>query len=150
MSTHLNRVQLIGHLGRDPEARFTQTGSKVITLSLATSESWKDGRSGERRERTEWHRVAVFNEHLGTLAEKYLVRGSKVFIEGALRTRKWQDPSGADRTSTEIHVTPYNGTVILLDRKPNDDRASADNHGPREPDDSHTDCRDHDGDCVPS
>jgi single-strand DNA-binding protein len=149
MSTQLNRVQLIGHLGRDPEVRFTQTGNKVVTLGLATGESWKDGRSGERRERTEWHRVAVFNEHLGTIAEKYLVKGSKVFIEETLRTRKCQDPSGADRYSTEIHVTAYTGALILLDRKTNGERASADDPGPRGPDDSSTDCGNHGGDDIP-
>jgi single-strand DNA-binding protein len=125
MSAYLNRVQLIGNLGRDPEIRLTQSGSKIVTLSLATTDTWKDSRSGERRERTEWHRVVVFAEALGSVAEKFLVRGSKVFVEGALRTRKWQDPSGADRYSTEIHLSPYNATLILLDRKPNGDPAAS-------------------------
>ena len=123
MSGYLNRVQLIGNLGQEPELRTMQNGGRVVTLSIATSESWKGDRSGERRERTEWHRVVIFNEGLGKIAEQYLTRGAKVFVEGALRTRKWQDQSGADRYSTEIHLTPYNGTLTFLDRKKDGDRA---------------------------
>ena len=117
MSGFLNRVQLIGNLGRDPEVRTTQSGGRVVTLSIATSESWKDERSGERRERTEWHRVVIFNEGLGKIAERYLEKGAKVFLEGKLTTRKWQDQSGADRYSTEIHLTPYNGVLTFLDSR---------------------------------
>ena len=113
----VNRVQLIGNLGRDPEVRTTQSGGRVVTLSIATSESWKDERSGERRERTEWHRVVIFNEGLGKIAERYLEKGAKVYLEGKLTTRKWQDQSGADRYSTEIHLTPYNGVLTFLDSK---------------------------------
>ena len=113
----VNRVQLIGNLGRDPEVRTTQNGGRVVTLSIATSESWKDERSGERRERTEWHRVVIFNEGLGKTAERYLEKGAKVFLEGKLTTRKWQDQSGADRYSTEIHLTPYNGVLTFLDSR---------------------------------
>ena len=123
MSGSLNKVNLIGHLGNDPEIRLFQNGRRVVTLSIATSESWKDANSGERRERTEWHRVAIFNEGLGLLAEKWLVKGSKVYLEGQLRTRKWQDQSGADRYSTEIHLTPYNGTLTFLDNKRDEERA---------------------------
>ena len=89
----------------------------LVTLSIATSESWKDDRSGERRERTEWHRVVIFNEGLGKIAERYLEKGAKVYLEGKLTTRKWQDQSGADRYSTEIHLTPYNGVLTFLDSK---------------------------------
>jgi single-strand DNA-binding protein len=117
MSGFLNRVQLIGNLGRDPEVRTTQSGGRVVTLSIATTESWKDERSGERRERTEWHRVVIFNEGLGKIAERYLQKGAKVYLEGKLTTRKWQDQSGADRYSTEIHLTPYNGVLTFLDSK---------------------------------
>ena len=133
MSGSLNKVTLIGHLGNDPEVRSFQNGGQVVTLSIATSESWKDQNSGERRERTEWHRVAIFNEGLGKLAEKYLAKGSKVYLEGHLRTRKWQDQSGADRYSTEIHLTPYNGTITFLDNKRDGDRASGGNGRGREP-----------------
>jgi single-strand DNA-binding protein len=114
MSGFLNRVQLIGNLGRDPEVRTMQNGGQVVTLSIATSESWKDDRSGERRERTEWHRVVIFNEGLGKIAERYLQKGAKIYLEGKLTTRKWQDQSGADRYSTEIHLTPFNGVLTFL------------------------------------
>ncbi len=131
MSGYLNRVQLIGNLGQDPEVRHTQGGKAVVTLSIATGESWKDERSGERRERTEWHRVVIFNEGLGKIAEKYLVKGAKVYVEGQIRTRKWQDQSGADRYSTEVHLTPYNGTLTFLDSRKDGDRASG-GSAPRE------------------
>ena len=122
MSGYLNKATLIGNLGRDPELRTTQNGGNVVTLSVATSENWKDERTGERRERTEWHRIVIFNEGLGNAAEKYLRKGSKVYVEGQIRTRKWQDQSGADRYSTEIHLTPYNGVLIFLDNKRDEDR----------------------------
>ena len=124
MSGFLNRVQLIGNLGRDPEVRTMQNGGQVVTLSVATSESWKDDRSGERRERTEWHRVVIFNDGLGKIAERYLLKGAKVYLEGKLRTRKWQDQSGADRYSTEIHLTPYNGVLTFLDSGRDGERPS--------------------------
>ena len=117
MSGSLNRATLIGNLGHDPEIRTTQTGGRVVTLSVATSESWKDDSTGERRERTEWHRVVIFNDGLGKIAEQYLTKGAKVFVEGTIRTRKWKDQSGADRYSTEIHLTPYVGTLTFLDTK---------------------------------
>jgi single-strand DNA-binding protein len=124
MSGFLNRVQLIGNLGRDPEVRATQSGKAVTTLTVATGESWRDDRTGERVERTEWHRVVIFNEGLGKVVADHLRKGAKVYLEGQLRTRKWQDASGADRYSTEIHLTPYNGVVTFLDSKKDGDRAA--------------------------
>jgi single-strand DNA-binding protein len=118
MSGCLNRVQLIGNIGRDPEVRTTQGGKRVVTLNVATSESWKD-HNGDRVERTEWHKVVIWNEALGEIAEKYLVKGAKVFVEGKLTTRKWQDNEGNDRYSTEIHLTPYTGTLTFLDSRRN-------------------------------
>ena len=122
MSGYLNKATLIGNLGQDPEVRTMQSGGQVVTLSIATSESWKDPRTGERRERTEWHRVVIFNEGLGKIAEQYLAKGAKVYVEGKLTTRKWQDQSGADRYSTEIHLTPYNGVIKFLDSKRESER----------------------------
>ncbi len=133
MSGYLNRVQLIGNLGNDPEVRVMQNGGKVVTLSIATSESWKDKRTGERVERTEWHRVVIFNEGLGEIAEKHLTKGAKVYLEGSLRTRKWQDQSGADRTSTEITLSPHNGTLTFLDTKKNGGGATGGDSPTREP-----------------
>jgi single-strand DNA-binding protein len=115
MSGSVNKVILIGRLGADPEARTFPNGGKVVNLRLATSESWKDKASGERKERTEWHTVAIFNEGLGRIAEQYLRKGSKVYIEGQLETRKWQDQSGADRYSTEVVLRAYGGALTLLD-----------------------------------
>ena len=117
MSGYLNKAQLIGNLGADPESRTMQNGGLVVTLSVATSESWRDQQSGERRTRTEWHRVVIFNEGLGRIADQYLTKGAKVYVEGMLRTRKWRDSEGRDRYSTEIHLTPYNGTLTFLDPK---------------------------------
>ena len=115
MSGSLNKVQLIGNLGADPESRAMQNGGLVVTLSVATNESWRDQASGERRTRTEWHRVVIFNEGLGRIADQYLTKGARVYVEGMLRTRKWQDAEGRDRYGTEIHLTPYNGTLTFLD-----------------------------------
>ena len=115
MSKSLNRVQILGHLGRDPEVRSFQNGGKVCNLRIATSEQWKDRATGEKRERTEWHSVAIFNEGLVRVAEQYLRKGSKLWIEGKLETRKWQDQSGQDRYTTEIVLRPYSGELILLD-----------------------------------
>ena len=133
MSGYLNEATLIGNLGQDPEARAMQTGGRVVTLKIATSENWKDRHSGERKQRTEWHRAVIFNEGLGDIAEKYLEKGAKVLVRGALRTRKWQDQSGADRYSTEIHLTPYNGTLTFLSSKKDSDRAAGDTDEAREP-----------------
>lgn len=112
----LNKVQLIGNLAADPESRSFQNGGGVVNLRLATSESWKD-KSGVRQEKTEWHTVAIFNEGLGKVATSYLRKGSKVYIEGTLQTRKWQDQSGNDRYSTEVVVPKFGGGLVLLDSK---------------------------------
>lgn len=114
MAGSVNKVILIGNLGRDPEVRTFQNGGKVVNLRIATSERWKDKGSGEPRERTEWHSVAIFNENLGRIAEQYLKKGSNVYIEGQLETRKWQDQSGQDRYSTEIVLRPFRGELTLL------------------------------------
>ena len=118
MAGSVNKVILIGNLGKDPESRSFQNGGKVVELRIATSESWKDRATGERKEKTEWHTVKVFNEGLATVAEKYLRKGSKVYIEGALTTRKWQDQSGADRYSTEIVLQGFNSVLTMLDGAP--------------------------------
>lgn len=118
----LNKVQLIGHLGRDPEVRTFQNGGKVVNLRVATSEVWKDRQTGERREATEWHSVAIFAEHHANFAQQFLRKGSMVFIEGRLETRKWQDQSGADRYTTEIVIRPYRGDLKSLDKRSDGDR----------------------------
>ena len=114
MAGSVNKVIIIGNLGRDPEVRSFPNGGKVVSLNIATSETWRDKSSGERKERTEWHRVAIFNEALGKIAEQYLKKGSTVYIEGQLETRKWQDQSGADRYTTEVVVRPFRGELTLL------------------------------------
>jgi single-strand DNA-binding protein len=115
MAGSVNKVILVGNLGRDPESKSFQNGGKVVNLRIATSESWKDRNSGERKEKTEWHSVAIFNEGLANTAERYLRKGSKVYIEGQLQTRKWQDQSGADRYSTEVVLQGFGGTLVMLD-----------------------------------
>ena len=115
MAGSVNKVILIGNLGRDPEVRSFQNGGKVCNLRIATSENWKDRNTGERRERTEWHSVAIFQEGLVRVAEQYLRKGSKVYIEGQLQTRKWQDQSGQDRYSTEVVLQGFGGTLVMLD-----------------------------------
>jgi single-strand DNA-binding protein len=115
MAGSVNKVILIGNLGRDPEVRSFQNGGKVCNLRIATSETWKDRNSGERREKTEWHTVAIFNEGLVRIAEQYLRKGSKVYIEGQLETRKWQDQNGQDKYSTEVVLRNYGGTLTMLD-----------------------------------
>ena len=117
MARSLNKVILIGNLGRDPEVRTFQNGGKVCNLRIATSETWKDRDTGERRERTEWHSVDIFSEPLAKVAEQYLRKGSKVYIEGQLETRKWQDQSGQDRYSTSVALRPYRSTLIMLDSR---------------------------------
>jgi single-strand DNA-binding protein len=116
MAGSVNKVILVGNLGADPEIRRLQDGRPVANLRLATSESWKDKTTGERKEKTEWHRVVIFNENLCRIAEQYLKKGSKVYIEGALQTRKWQDQSGQDRYSTEVVLQGFRGELTLLDR----------------------------------
>ena len=115
MAGSVNKVILIGNLGRDPEVRSFQNGGKVCNLRIATSETWRDRNTGERKERTEWHSVAIFQEGLVKVAEQYLRKGSKVYIEGQLQTRKWQDQSGQDRYSTEVVLQGFNGTLVMLD-----------------------------------
>lgn len=117
MAGSVNKVTILGNLGQDPEIRSFQNGGKVCNLSVATSETWKDKNTGEKRERTEWHRVAIFAEGIVRVAEQYLSKGSKVYIEGQLETRKWQDQSGQDRYTTEVVLRPYRGTLTLLDSR---------------------------------
>jgi single-strand DNA-binding protein len=124
MSGSVNKVIIVGNLGRDPESRSFQNGGKVVELRIATSESWKDRNSGERKEKTDWHTVKVFNEGLANVAEKYLRKGSKVYIEGALQTRKWQDQSGADRYATEIVLQGFNSVLTMLDAPNGNDRGA--------------------------
>ncbi len=115
MTGSVNKVILVGNLGADPEVRHSQDNNKVVTFSIATSENWKD-KNGERKDRTEWHRVVIFSPGLADIAEKYLKRGTKVYIEGQLRTRKWQDGSGNDKYTTEVVLSSYNGYMIMLDK----------------------------------
>ena len=115
MSGSVNKVIILGNLGRDPEVRSFQNGNKVCNLRIATSETWKDRNTGERKERTEWHSVAIFSEGLVRVAEQYLRKGSKVYLEGQLQTRKWQDQSGADRYSTEIVLQGFDAKLVMLD-----------------------------------
>lgn len=115
MAGSVNKVILVGNLGRDPEIRSTQDGTRVANLSVATSDTWRDRNTGERKERTEWHRVAIFNDRLVEIVEKYLKKGSKVFIEGALQTRKWTDNSGQERYTTEVVLQKFRGELTMLD-----------------------------------
>ncbi|TAN50344.1 MAG: single-stranded DNA-binding protein [Rhodospirillales bacterium] len=117
MAGSVNKVILIGNLGRDPEVRNSQNGDKIVTLNLATSESWKDRQSGERKEKTEWHRVVIFNPNLADIAERYCKKGSKLFIEGALQTRKWTDKDGNEKYTTEVVIGRFKGELGLLDGK---------------------------------
>jgi single-strand DNA-binding protein len=115
MAGSVNKVILIGNLGRDPEVRSTQDGMKIVQLSVATSESWRDKASGERKDKTEWHRVVIFNDRLAEVAEKYLRKGSKVYVEGQLQTRKWTDKDGAEKYTTEIVLSRFKGELTMLD-----------------------------------
>lgn len=117
MTGSLNKAELIGNLGKDPEIRSFQNGGRAAALTVATSESWKDKTTGERKERTEWHRVSIMSDGLVNVVEKYLKKGAKVYIEGKLETRKWTDKDGQDRYSTEIVLRPYSGALIMLDGK---------------------------------
>ncbi len=121
MAGSINKVILVGNLGADPEVRATQDGREICNLRLATSESWKDRNTGERREKTEWHRVVIFNENLTRVAKEYLRKGSKVYIEGQLQTRKWTDKDGIEKYSTEVVLQGFNGNLTMLD-KPSGDR----------------------------
>ena len=118
MAGSLNKVMLIGNLGKDPEIRRTQDGRPIANLSVATSETWRDKQTGERKEKSEWHRVVIFSEPLCKVAEQYLKKGSKVYIEGALQTRKWTDKDGVEKYSTEIVLQGFNSALVMLDGKP--------------------------------
>ena len=129
MAGSLNKVMLIGHLGADPEIRSTNSGDPVATMSVATSESWRDKNSGERRERTEWHRIVIFNENLCKLAENYLKKGAKVYLEGQLQTRKWQAQDGSDRWSTEVVLQRFRGEIQMLDKAEGRGAPNPDDYG---------------------
>lgn len=126
MSGSINKVILIGNLGRDPEIRRTQDGKPIANLAIATSESWRDKNSGERKEKTEWHRVVIFSEGLCKVAEQYLKKGSKVYLEGQLQTRKWQDKDGVEKYTTEVVLQGFGGTLVMLDSRGADSGASSD------------------------
>ena len=132
MAGSVNKVIIVGNLGRDPEVRNFPGGGRVCNLRIATSENWKDKETGERKERTEWHSVAIFSAPLVQIAEQYLRKGSKVYIEGQLETRKWQDQSGQDRYTTEIALRPYRGELTLLDGKPEGGTQYREHDAPRE------------------
>ncbi len=117
MAGSVNKVILVGNLGKDPEVRRMQSGDPIVNLSLATSETWRDKSSGERKEKTEWHRVVIFNKNLAEVAEKYLRKGSKVYVEGSLQTRKWTDKDGAEKYSTEVVLQNFRGELTMLDTK---------------------------------
>jgi single-strand DNA-binding protein len=129
MAGSVNKVILIGNLGKDPESRRLPSGDPVVNLRVATTETWRDKQSGERKEKTEWHSVAIFNEHLAKFAEQYLRKGSKVYIEGQLQTRKWQDQSGADRYSTEVVLQKFRGELTSLDSKGGGESRSYEDEG---------------------
>ena len=129
MAGSVNKVILVGNLGADPEIRQTQDGRPIANLRVATSESWRDKASGERQERTEWHRVVIFNENLARVAEQYLKKGSKVYIEGSLQTRKWQDQSGQERYTTEVVLQRFRGELTMLDGRQRDGMADGESRG---------------------
>lgn len=130
MAGSVNKVILVGNLGADPEIRSMQSGDRVANLSLATSESWKDKNSGERQERTQWHRVVVFNQNIVGVAERYLKKGAKVYVEGQLETRKWTDQSGQDKYTTEVVLRPFRGELTMLDSKGGSSGGFQDNSAP--------------------
>ncbi len=117
MAGSVNKVILVGNLGKDPEVRNTQDGSKIVNLTLATSETWNDRASGERKERTEWHRVVIFNDRVADVAERFLKKGAKIYVEGALQTRKWTDQGGQERYTTEVVIGRFNGNLTMLDTR---------------------------------
>lgn len=129
MAGSVNKVILIGNLGADPEIRHTQDGRAIANLRVATSESWRDKASGERREKTEWHRVVIFNENLAKIAEQYLKKGSKVYLEGSLQTRKWEDQQGQERYTTEVVLQGFNAQLTMLDGRQRDGASDADQRG---------------------
>ena len=153
MSGSVNKVIIVGNLGKDPEIRSMPSGDRIANLSVATSETWRDKQSGERKERTEWHRVVIFGDALAGVAEKYLRKGSKVYLEGQLQARKWQDQSGADRYSTEIVLQPFRGTLTMLDSpsdgQRDDTRPRPDRDDPRTGTGAARDRYDDDSDDIP-
>jgi len=126
MAGSVNKVILVGNLGKDPEVHSTQTGSKIVSFTLATSETWNDRAPGERKERTEWHRVVVFNELIADIAERFLTKGAKVYVEGQLQTRKWTDQGGQEHYTTEVVVPRFKGAMTMLSRANNGERSDAD------------------------
>jgi single-strand DNA-binding protein len=129
MAGSVNKVILVGNLGKDPEVRTTQSGSKIVNLTLATSENWTDRASGERKERTEWHRVVIFNDRIGDVAERFLRKGRKVYIEGSLQTRKWTDQSGQERYTTEVVLSQFRGELVLIDSQRGEEGGMAEGGG---------------------
>ena len=129
MAGSVNKVILVGNLGKDPEVRTTQDGTKIVNLTLATSENWTDRNSGERKERTEWHRVVIFNDRIGDVAERFLRKGRKVYVEGALQTRKWTDQTGQERYTTEVVIGRFRGELVLIDSQRGEEGAMADSGG---------------------
>jgi single-strand DNA-binding protein len=129
MAGSVNKVTLVGNLGKDPEVRTTQDGSKIVHLTLATSETWNDRASGERKERTEWHRVVIFNDRIGDVAERFLRKGRKVYVEGALQTRKWTDQSGQERYTTEVVIGKFRGELVLIDSQRGEEGGMGDSGG---------------------
>ena len=133
MAGSVNKVILVGNVGKDPEVRSTQDGSKIVNLTLATSETWNDKASGERKEKTEWHRIVIFNPNIGDIAEKYVRKGTKIYVEGALQTRKWTDQSGQEKFTTEVVISRFRGDLTLLDsRNSGGDSSDRDSFTPRE------------------
>ena len=132
MAGSVNKVILVGNLGKDPEVRNTQAGQKIVNLTLATSESWNDKASGEKRERTEWHRVVIFNERVADVAERFLKKGRKVYVEGSLQTRKWTDQSGQEKYTTEVVIDRFRGELTLLDSNRGGDEGGFGDSAPRE------------------
>jgi single-strand DNA-binding protein len=129
MAGSVNKVILVGNLGKDPEVRHTQDGKPIVNLSLATSETWRDKNSGERKEKTEWHRVVIFNEGIAKVAEQYLKKGSTIYVEGQLQTRKWTDKDGVEKYSTEVVLQNYGGTLTMLGGKPGSGDSSGGDYG---------------------
>ena len=133
MAGSVNKVILVGNLGRDPEVRNTQDGAKIVNLALATSESWNDKASGERKERTEWHRVVIFNDRIADVAERFLKKGAKIYVEGSLQTRKWTDQGGQERYTTEVVIGRFNGQLTMLDGRAGGDSGGYVGGGMAEP-----------------
>jgi single-strand DNA-binding protein len=131
MAGSVNKVILVGNMGKDPEVRTTQDGSKIVNLTLATSETWNDRASGERKERTEWHRVVIFNDRVADVAERFLKKGAKIYVEGSLQTRKWTDQSGQERYTTEVVIGRFNGQLTMLDSRGSAEAGAGDGGGYR-------------------